>query len=145
MNWKREAEDKLRNYAAKKNSLDRSEAELQRLEDEFSQVRSVMSDNTPVQGGGNLREDCLLDNIVLRGELRKAQDSTRRWLRLVDSALEELSSEELLILNRFYIYRAKGHVERLQAELNVEKSQVYNLKNAALRHFTLALYGVTEI
>ena len=67
------------------------------------------------------------------------------WVRLVDSALAILNSEELLILDRFYISPARGNVDRLCMELGIEKSQVYARKDSALHHFTLSLYGCTEI
>lgn len=35
-------------------------------------------------------------------------------------------------------------MDRLCEELGLEKATVYRRRDAALRHFTLALYGVTE-
>ena len=63
---------------------------------------------------------------------------------VVDRALEVLDDEERLVLDRFYIHRAKGAVAELCDRLNLEKSAVYDRRDKALRHFTLALYGVTE-
>lgn len=62
----------------------------------------------------------------------------------MDGGLAVLDGEERLVLERFYIHRAKGNVERLCDELHLEKSRVYELKDKALRHFTIALYGLTE-
>lgn len=39
---------------------------------------------------------------------------------------------------------AKGAAAELCDRLNLEKSAVYDRRDKALRHFTLALYGVTE-
>ena len=63
---------------------------------------------------------------------------------VVNTSLAALDAEERHILERFYMHRAGGHVERLCEELHLEKSQIYERKDRALRHFTLALYGVAE-
>ena len=87
----------------------------------------------------------MLSNIVHREELERSLEQAKMWVALVDAGLETLSAEERLILNRFYIHPAKGNVDRLCGELGVEKSQVYARKDAALHHFTISLYGCSEI
>ena len=144
MDWKREAMDKLRQYEARRSSLERTAAEIHRLEADLTRIRSASADGTPVTGGTNTRENMLVGNIACREELARARQDTVRWLAVMDSALEELSKEERLILDRFYIHRAKGYVIKLCEELNLEQSQVYARKDAALRRFTLLLYGATE-
>lgn len=144
MDWKREAEEKLRQYEARKSSLARTAAEIQRLEADLTRIRSASTDGTPVAGGTNTREDMLVGNIASREELARARRDTFRWLAVMDSAMAELSEEERLILDRFYIHRAKGHVDRLCEEMHLERTQVYARKDAALHRFTLLLYGVTE-
>lgn len=144
MDWKKEAADKLRCYEAKRTSLERSAEEIQRLEDEMTSIRSATTDSTPVHGGSSTREDIMINNIARREELRLARRDAARWVKLVDSALDVLDPDERLVLDRMYIHRAKGSVDRLCGELEREKPTVYRLKDRALRHFTLALYGVTE-
>lgn len=144
MDWKREAMDKLKCYAAKSTSFDRAREELERLEIEKTKIRSATSDATPVSGGTNRREDAMISNIVRREELKLAMKEARNWCRFVDSGLAELDAQERRILDLFYIHPAKGNVDRLCEELCLEKTRVYELKDKALRHFTLALYGVVE-
>lgn len=144
MDWKKEAVEKLRLYEAKKTSLGRCREELQRLGDESVRVRSASADAVPVKGGASTREDKLISNIVKRQELRLAVKIAASWVRTVEGGLNVLSAEERLILDRFYIRPAKGNVDRLCQELGLEKSRVYELKDKALHHFTIALYGVTE-
>ena len=69
----------------------------------------------------------------------------RKWVALVDAGLEILSEEDRLVLLRFYMYPERGNVERLCGELGLEKSAVYDRREKALRRFTLALYGGSEI
>lgn len=144
MNWKREAIDKLKNYEAHKQALENIPREIKRLESAYTGLRSASTENAPVSGGVGTREDCVLSNIVLRDELKRRLKEARLWTAQVDKALAVLGEEEKLVLDRFYIQRAKGAVEALCESLSLEKSAVYDRRDKALRHFTLALYGVTE-
>ncbi|MCD8381523.1 MAG: hypothetical protein LUC30_01190 [Clostridiales bacterium] len=144
MDWKREAEDKLRCYAARKASVGRTAEQIRLLELQARSIRSSTADGTPVQGGSSGREDALISNLARREELARAREATLRWLALMDGALGELTDEERLILERFYIHRQRGAAERLMEELHLEKSQVYARRNAALRRFTLLFYGWSE-
>ena len=144
MNWKREAIDKLKNYEARREALENIPKEIKRLESAYAGIRSATTDGTPVSGGSNTREDSMLSNIVHRDELKRRLKEARLWVAQVDKALAVLDDEERLVLDRFYIHRAKGAVEALCESLSLEKSAVYDRRDKALRHFTLALYGVTE-
>ena len=144
MNWKREAIDKLKNYEAHKQALECLPKEIRRLESAYTGIRSATTDGTPISGGGSTREDSMLSNIVHRDELKRRLKEARLWVAQVDKALAVLDDEERLVLDRFYIHRAKGAVEALCESLGLEKSAVYDRRDKALRHFTLALYGVTE-
>lgn len=144
MNWKYEAIDKLKGYEAHKRALENIPLEIERLQEAFTGIRSSMTDSTPVSGGGSTREDTLLSNIVHREELQHALKQAKIWVREVEAGLAVLDDEERMVLQRFYISRAKGAVNRICEELGVEKSAVYDRRDKALRHFTVALYGITE-
>lgn len=144
MNWKREAIDKLKNYEAHKLALESLPKEIRRLESAYTGIRSATTDGTPISGGGNTREDSMLSNIVHRDELKRRLKEARLWVAQVDKALSVLDGEERLVLDRFYIHRTKGSVGELCERLNLEKTAVYDRRDKALRHFTIALYGVAE-
>ena len=144
MNWKREAIDKLKNYEAHREALENIPKEIKRLESAYAGIRSATTDGTPVSGGSNTREDSMLSNIVHRDELKRRLKEARLWVAQVDKALAVLDDEERLVLDRFYIHRAKGNVGELCERLNVEQATVYRKRDSALRRFTIALYGVTE-
>ena len=143
MDWKREAIDKLKNYAAHREALENIPKELQRLESVYTGIRSTAGRAT-VSGGGGSREDTMLSNIIHRDELKRRLKEARLWVAQVDKALAVLDDEERLVLDRFYIHRAKGNVGELCERLNVEQATVYRKRDSALRRFTIALYGVTE-
>ncbi len=144
MNWKREAIDKLKNYEAHREALESIPKEIKRLESAYTGIRSATTDGTSVSGGGNTREDTMLSNIVHRDELKRRLKEARLWVSQVDKALAVLDDEERLVLNKFYSHRVKGSVGDLCERLNVEQATVYRKRDSALRHFTIALYGVTE-
>lgn len=144
MEWKYEAISKLKCYEAHKRALENIPEELARLKSVSVSVRSATTDSTPVSGGGSTREDAMLSNIVHRQELARTLRQAKLWVSTVDRAMSVLDDDERLVLEMMYIHRARGNIDRLCESLNVEKAQVYRRRDKALRHFTLALYGVTE-
>lgn len=144
MNWKTEAVDKLKQYEAKRKSLQNIPMEISRLESDMVRIRSASADGTPVNGGGSGREDMMLSNIVHRQELERSLEQAKTWVALVDAGLEILSAEERKILDRFYINPAKGTADRLACDFGVDVKTVYKRKDAALRRFTICLYGCCE-
>lgn len=144
MNWKREAIDKLKNYEAHRAALESIPKEIKRLEAAYTGVRSAVTDGIPVSGGGSTREDTMLSNIVHRDELKRRLKEARLWVSQVDKALAILDDEERMVLDKFYVHQDKGSVGELCERLSLEKTAVYDRRDKALRHFTIALYGVTE-
>lgn len=145
MNWKKEAIEKLKEYNARKQAITSIPMEIAQLESAVRGIRSASADGVAISGGGSGREDMLLSNICKREELKLSLAAAKVWVSQVEDAMAVLNQEERLILDKFYISPARGNVDRLCGELNVEKSQVYARKDAALRHFTISLYGCTEI
>lgn len=144
MNWKFESMEKLKQYEAKKQSLQSIPQEIARLELAMKSIRSATADGTPVQGGGSGREDMLLSNIVHRQELERSLEQAKKWVKIVEGGLAVLGEDERLILDRFYINPAPGNVDRLCGELGIEQATVYRRREKALHHFTLSLYGCSE-
>lgn len=145
MNWKREAIDKLKNYEAHREALENIPLELERLGVAYTGIRAAKGDGTPRAGSSiSSREDSMLSNIIHRDELKRRLKQARLWVAQVDKAMSVLDDEERLVLDRFYSHRRKGGVGELCERLNLEQSAVYDRRDKALRHFTIALYGITE-
>lgn len=144
MIWKQEAIEKLRQYEAKRLAVKNIPMEIKRLELDMRSIRSATSDGSPVSGGGSGREDMYLSNIVHREELERALEQAEIWVSLTEAALDLLSKEERLLLDRFYIHPEKCATDRLAGDLHVDAKTVYRRKDEALRKFTISLYGGTE-
>lgn len=142
MNWKAEAKEKLRRYDAMRLATINIPEELERLEIDAQSIRAAKYDNTVVNSGGSHREDAMLSNIIHRQELAWTLQQAQSWLKTTDRALTALTKEEKLILHRLYIYPEAGALERLCKELGVEVSSIYRRRDRALKHFTMAFYGV---
>ena len=142
MNWKAEAKEKLRRYEAMRLATVNIPLELERLEVDAQSIRSARSDASPVSGGGNRREEAMINNIIERQELERALQQAKLWLRSTDRALTALTKEEKLILHRLYLYPERGSLELLSKELGIETSSIYRHRDKALKHFTLAYYGI---
>lgn len=144
MNWKVEAKEKLRRYNAMRIALVTIPQEIERLEIEYQRIRSASADGDPVRGGGNAREDALLDNIVKRQELAWTFKQADLWKQMVDRALSGLTEEEGVVLHSLYIYPEKGALSRVCKELGHGKSSIYRLRDKALHKFTIAICGAIE-
>lgn len=145
MLWKQVAIETLKLYESKRLSIKSIPQEIRRLELEMQSIRSATSDGSPPKGGGSGRENMYLSNIVRREELECSLEQARIWVSLTDSALSLLNDEERLLLDRFFIHQEKLAADRLAGDLHIDVKTVYRRKDDALRKFTVALYGKTEM
>lgn len=143
MNWKAEATEKLTRYPYMRQASDSIPREIKRLERQASAIRSAGVE-APILCGNNGREDLLLDNMMRRQELQWALKDAKDWMGITDRALDTLKEDERQILSRMLIFQEEGALAGLCADLGVESSSIYRRRDAALRKFTLALYGAIE-
>lgn len=145
MDWKIEATDKLKQYEAKRQSLQIIPLEIAQIESTMTGIRSARTDSIAIRNsGGNARENMMLSCIVRKEELQRNLEQAELWVEAVTSALDVLNDDERKILDRMYIHREKKAADRLAGELFVDIATVYRWKDDALRKFTIALYGCTE-
>lgn len=145
MDCRRETIQMLRDYTFRKASIQNIPEQIRILEEQLKAIRSAMTDGTATRGGGNKREDAMIDNIATRTKLSMALEVARRLTALVDKGMTMLPEEERLILQRMYIDQDKKAVERLCNELGREKTSIYDYRDRALRKLTIAMWGVETI
>lgn len=145
MDWSYVAVQRLRDYESRKEALTNIREKMKMLEEQFTSIRSATTDETPVQGSGNRREDMLIANISKREELQVNYSLAKREVMLTEKGLSVLTDEEREILERFFINKERDHIERLCEELFISKTELYRRKDKALRKFTIASYGIVEL
>ena len=72
---------------------------------------------------------------------RTALKSLQLRISAAENALDAMDQQERLILTLCYIRPKRGNLERLMEALGVEKTRIYEKRNAALRKFALAWAG----
>jgi len=136
--------EELRRYDTMRTAQENITREIQRLKEEATSMRRADPSVTPVRGSGGRHDERLMNNIVTRQELSWTLKQVKQWLANMERGLQALSEEELLVLQRLYLYPRKGSLEQLCGELGVEQSTVYRKRDQALERFTVAMYGFTE-
>nr|DAI35509.1 MAG TPA: transcriptional regulator [Caudoviricetes sp.] len=144
MNWQKEAVNDLRNYLPRKRAMESMRERKRALEEKFQSIKCVTMDADPVKGGGSRMEDNLLNNITERERLDLNMKATARLLALTEKGLEALDERQRMVLHRFFVDRPQDHVGVLSEELHMEKSRVYQLKDEALYHFTIGMFGIAD-
>ena len=100
-----EAKEKLQRYDAMRLATINIPQEIQRLEIDAQSIRSARTDSATVEGGGNRREEAMINNILHRQELTWTLQQAQIWLQTTDRALTALNSVEKQILHRLYIVK----------------------------------------
>ena len=145
IDWKKIARERLRDYPLQVNALISIPTEIKTLQVAAESIRSATTDSTPVQGGGNKREEMLLSNIVRREELGRNLEQAQMRVENVDRALDLLDAEDQALLKMFYIRPVARKVEAIMDMLGLEDQRsVYKRLDKAMLRFTLAYYGITE-
>ena len=144
MNWKKEAVNDLKDYPLRLESIANIEGRIKALEEDARSLGGISSE-TPVKGGASRQEDRLINNIAERQNLELNLKVTRQLVSITKGALAKLEKDEYDVLNSFYIAHTPNHIEALCDRLHLEKTRVYELKDRALRKFTLLVYGISEL
>lgn len=134
----------LRDYLARKEALEHLRERQAALRLQLQGIRASKSDTTPVMGGGSRVEDGMISRMEELQRLELNYRAAAQLVALTERGLDSLTETQRLVLERFYIYRTPNHVEDLMERLNIERSQVYRIKEEALRQFTVCMYGLTD-
>ena len=139
--WKGNAIDDLKRYACDLISMEILPEKIRLLEDQMQFVKGTQYDKTPVEGGSSGYEERLINYLDSKTRLERNLKAAQERVDIIEHGLSVLSDTERLVLQRFYINREKNSVERLKNELGYEKSEIYRIKDNALKRFTVAMCG----
>ena len=144
LNWKKEAVNDLRTYPQRKESIENIRERIAVLEEQFTSLHGVSAD-TPVMGGMSRQEEKMLNNISEREKLTSSLKIAEDLVKLTEKGLAVLDKRERQVLEGFYFEKSDNNVERLCEKFHLEKTRLYEIKDIALRKFTIAMYGTVEI
>ena len=103
--------------------------------------KGISYETISVAGGGVILEDKYVNCIALKENLEKQLRVNMLDKLAVTRAIESLSKEDQQILRYAYINRTTKAIENIMELCCVEKTRAYQLRDNALRNFTLAMYG----
>ena len=144
MNWKKEAVSLLKDYPARKKSLNNLKERYTMLENEMINLRSMQQDRIPVKGALSSTQEQFINSIAEQEQLQFNYRMVKQQLDWVDRGLSSLNAEERMILEGFFLSSAEHAKDDLMDKLCVERSTLYEMKDKALRKFTISMYGLLE-
>lgn len=144
MNWQKEAIADLRCHEKRKAALESLADELRELRARTYGTSSPAAEAVPVQGGSSTAEERWIAAIDELERKKEVYRLTKRRVDAVERGLAALDEQQREILEAFFINRVQGHVQALAEKYHVEQSRVYQMKDQAVRDFTLARYGISE-
>ena len=144
MNWKSEAIRDLKIYPQRKKSIENLKEKIKILDEQFKSLKGINSDE-PVKGGMSRQEEKWLENICERERLTFNLEIAESLVLLTEKGLEVLDEREKEVIKGFYIQKIDNHIDVLCDRLCIEKTRLYEIKDNALRKFTVAMYGVVEV
>lgn len=140
MNWKKEAVNLLKDFPAKQEALTNISKRYEMLD--FETKNSC--EKIPLKGSLSDEQEYLFNSMAEKKLLKNNLTLVQQEVDLVNNALSSLSEPERRILEGFYIKESKFGKDDLMDEFCVERSRLYELKEQALRKFTLTMYGFLE-
>lgn len=143
MNWRHFAIEDLKNYEFFKKAIVNNAERIQIAEHNLTNLKGVKYDFNAARADTSHQEDVLINNIVLKEQLKVTNKYNIFYTEWIEKGLKELNEVEMKVLDYFYINPCINCVEKLAEELNYEKSKIYQLREIALKKFTRCMYGIS--
>lgn len=144
MNWQKEAINDLRCHEKRKAAMESLADEIRELRSRTYGSSAPAADAVPVQGGTSTAEGRWIAAIDELERKKEAYRITKRQVDAVERGLAVLDEQQQMVLNVFFVNRVQGGADYLVEKLNLERTRIYELRETALRNFTIARYGVVE-
>lgn len=131
----------LKNLQRNRFAIEQLKSELRTLEKRFTAIKATDYDKIPGGGGGNAQEEKMLTAIAKKDELEADLKATALHVEDIERLLETLPEDELTVIERMFILRERGAAQKLMEELGYEKSQIYNIRDRALKNLAYSRWG----
>lgn len=110
----------------------------------LTSIKSSTTGSTPVQGGGNKREEWLVSALDRIGRLKADLRYFESKARLTYRALDMLDTDDKRILIVFYVDKLKRGADVLMDELDIDSRTVWRRRAGALQDYCTARYTNIE-
>ncbi len=74
--------------------------------------------------------------------MQRTYNENREFIADMDCCLQVLNDRERLVIHHFYIEHTWDYIDILSEKLGVERSQLYRIKDRAMKKLVLAYFGV---
>ena len=140
MDWRENAKDDLKEYNARKVGIGTLKKRIAYLESQMDGLKSQDLTIDRVQGGEH--SDALLTLLDEKTRLENNLKFADEIIERVERGIAMLTDNENKVLTAAFINRGDGYIEKLCLSLGFERSQIYRIRDAALRKYTYATYGM---
>ena len=134
MDWKACAVEDLKKYPLMRTAIRNSEDKLRTIEYALKSGRMSAKSS-------EYSEEKLISAIVEKEKLRQNVRVLKEFIRITDNALSTLPEREKLLIERVYTAQNPVAIESLRGVMHCETRNLYRIRDSALKHFTLAMYG----
>jgi len=142
MDYIREAIEQLKDYNLLVASVTTMQQQVEALKLEKYNIKAQVITREPKGSGSSEPDDKIVNNIFKRKLLINSIVATNKKIECIDKSLAVLEPTEQKVLNRIFVIGNHNGIEDLSKELNFGKSQIYRIKDQAIRRFARAMYGV---
>ena len=142
-NWIWNAKQDLIEYQSVKDSLDNIPEQIAELEAQITSLKGTNYDKTPVQGGMSGGESRILDYIDRKERLKINLEIATAKVNRIDRGLEGFTEREYRVLELAFL-RGQSE-ESICSAMGYEGRNIRYIKSAALKKFTLSMFGIADI
>lgn len=142
MDYIKEAIEQLRDYTLMIVAVATMQEQLEALKLEKDNIKAQVITREPRGGGSTEPDDKIANNIFKRKVIINNIVATNKKIKCIDKSLAQLGTDEQKVLNRMFIIGCNNAINDLSRELNISKSQIYRIKEQAIRRFARAMFGV---
>lgn len=122
-------------------AVEQLHAELRTLEAKFTAIKATDYDKIPGGSGDNVQEEKMLTLLAKREELEADLKATTLHVEYIDRLLASLPEDEALVIDKMLVKHQRDAVAELMQTFNCEKSQVYRIRDRALKNLAISRFG----
>lgn len=131
----------LKDYGSMRFIIDNTDVRIRQEQLQMTGLASPNMDGMPHTHNPKAGEDRILNGIEEIDILKERYRQAVEYMGWFVPAWQQLSEDERYILETFYDADAEGAVYEICDHYSVVRSSAYNMKNKALNHLTVLLFG----